>query len=159
MAGIKFACPHCDRVCKVPPELAGKQGRCPGCRKGVEVPHASTVRESERHEPARPSARAPAQPPARVTEASCPACGAAAPLGTQDCPGCGAPLPSPRAPRAVVVALALFLCAPLIGLPCALVGLREARRRGHHLTLARWAVGLNAVNLLLFLIYEGARRL
>ncbi|MGE0713569.1 MAG: hypothetical protein AB7N76_37210 [Planctomycetota bacterium] len=39
MAGaIKFACPHCDRVCKVPAELAGKQGRCPGCRKGLEVP-------------------------------------------------------------------------------------------------------------------------
>jgi hypothetical protein len=37
-AAIKFTCPHCERVCKVPAELGGKQGRCPGCRKGLEVP-------------------------------------------------------------------------------------------------------------------------
>ena len=34
---IKFACPHCDHVCRVPAELAGKQGRCPECLKGLEV--------------------------------------------------------------------------------------------------------------------------
>ena len=37
-AAIKFTCPHCERICKVPAELAGKQGRCPGCKKGLEVP-------------------------------------------------------------------------------------------------------------------------
>lgn len=37
-AAIKFSCPHCERICKVPAELAGKQGRCPGCKKGLEVP-------------------------------------------------------------------------------------------------------------------------
>lgn len=35
---IKFTCPHCERICKVPAELGGKQGRCPGCKKGLEVP-------------------------------------------------------------------------------------------------------------------------
>lgn len=37
-AAIKFTCPHCERICKVPAELGGKQGRCPGCKKGLEVP-------------------------------------------------------------------------------------------------------------------------
>lgn len=37
-AGIEFACPHCQRVTKVPVTLAGKQGRCAGCRKVLEVP-------------------------------------------------------------------------------------------------------------------------
>lgn len=37
-AGIEFACPHCQRVTKVPVTLAGKQGRCAGCRKVIEVP-------------------------------------------------------------------------------------------------------------------------
>ena len=38
---IEFVCPHCLRPCKVPPELAGKQGRCPGCGKYLEVPRVS----------------------------------------------------------------------------------------------------------------------
>ncbi len=57
---IKFACPHCDRVVRVPAELAGKQGRCPGCRKGLEVPSESTLqshrRDVERAESQRRSA-------------------------------------------------------------------------------------------------------
>lgn len=36
--GIQFACPYCGRVTKVPVTLAGKQGRCAGCRKVLEVP-------------------------------------------------------------------------------------------------------------------------
>lgn len=39
-AGIEFECPHCHRVTKVPLSLAGKQGRCAGCRKVLEVPAA-----------------------------------------------------------------------------------------------------------------------
>jgi hypothetical protein len=37
-AGIEFECPHCARVTRVPADLAGKQGRCAGCRKILEVP-------------------------------------------------------------------------------------------------------------------------
>lgn len=45
---IKFLCPHCDRVCRVPAELAGKQGRCPGCQKGLEVPTESTLQSKRK---------------------------------------------------------------------------------------------------------------
>lgn len=45
---IEFACPHCSRVTRVPPNLAGKQGRCSGCRKVIEVPAGLVPRESGR---------------------------------------------------------------------------------------------------------------
>lgn len=35
---IEFACPHCEQVTTVPLELAGKEGRCPGCRAVILVP-------------------------------------------------------------------------------------------------------------------------
>lgn len=53
---IKFACPHCDHVCRVPAELAGKQGRCPECLRGLEVPTESTL-QSHRADAARRSAQ------------------------------------------------------------------------------------------------------
>ncbi|MCO5171835.1 MAG: hypothetical protein M9894_36510 [Planctomycetes bacterium] len=37
-AGIEFECPHCGRLTRVPMTLAGKQGRCSGCRRVIEVP-------------------------------------------------------------------------------------------------------------------------
>jgi hypothetical protein len=35
---IEFACPYCDRQSRVPASFAGKQGKCPGCQKVIEVP-------------------------------------------------------------------------------------------------------------------------
>jgi uncharacterized RDD family membrane protein YckC len=35
---IEFACPYCDRVTRVPAVYGGKQGKCPGCQKVIEVP-------------------------------------------------------------------------------------------------------------------------
>jgi hypothetical protein len=38
MSTIDFACPYCERVSRVPASFAGKQGKCPGCQKVIEVP-------------------------------------------------------------------------------------------------------------------------
>lgn len=40
---IKFECPHCQRKLNVKDELAGKKGKCPGCKKGVTIPVAVTT--------------------------------------------------------------------------------------------------------------------
>lgn len=52
---IEFACPYCDRITRVPAAYGGKQGKCPGCQKVIEVPD--------------PSAEAPA-PEAAAAEAT-----------------------------------------------------------------------------------------
>jgi hypothetical protein len=39
---IKFECPNCQRKLSVKDELAGKKGKCPGCKKGVVIPATST---------------------------------------------------------------------------------------------------------------------
>ncbi len=156
---IKFACPNCQRICKVPAELAGKQGRCPGCRKGLEVPFASTLPPSERH-PAQPTVpEAPKPAPRAPAPRRCAACQAEAPLDATACPGCGQPLPAPRPPATVIAALTLFLCAPIVGIVLALLGLRETRRRGASERLAWLAIALNVVNLLLFLNHQVGRLL
>lgn len=36
---IEFACPYCDRITRVPAAYGGKQGKCPGCQKVIEVPN------------------------------------------------------------------------------------------------------------------------
>lgn len=157
---IKFACPNCQRICKVPAELAGKQGRCPGCRKGLEVPFASTLPPSERHPVQRPSEpEVPRAEPRAPEPRRCPACQAEAPLDATVCPGCGQPLPAPRPPTTVIAALTLFLCAPSLGIVLALLGLREARRRGVFERLAWLAIALNAINLLLFVQHQLGRLL
>jgi len=43
---------------KVPAALAGKQGRCPGCRRGLEVPLADAARSASARRPRGESARA-----------------------------------------------------------------------------------------------------
>lgn len=40
---VKFACPRCDKVSKVPAQLAGRKGRCPGCHTALRVPHIPTL--------------------------------------------------------------------------------------------------------------------
>ncbi len=38
MSDIKFDCPHCTQRVGAPPELAGRTGNCPNCKKPVEIP-------------------------------------------------------------------------------------------------------------------------
>lgn len=37
---IKFSCPHCNRVINVKDEMAGKRGKCTGCKHAITVPSA-----------------------------------------------------------------------------------------------------------------------
>jgi len=163
---IKFSCPYCRRVCKVPAELAGKQGRCPGCRKGLEVPLATTLsaegqvtgrlpRASERGSrvagllsgalASEPAGDGQAHASARVPAAGppCPHCQAplAADEDPTECAVCGEDLPTPR----LVIAAFALAWFPNFGLVLAFFGLRHARARGHHVGLARAAVAVNAV--------------
>ncbi len=39
---IAFVCPHCQQQNTVGDEWAGRQGECPACRQGVEIPAAAT---------------------------------------------------------------------------------------------------------------------
>ena len=40
---IKFNCPHCGARLRVPDELAGKQGRCAGCQRAIDVPRPPEI--------------------------------------------------------------------------------------------------------------------
>jgi len=42
-ANIEFTCPHCQRLVRTPPGMAGKKGKCPGCGRIVNVPMAKSV--------------------------------------------------------------------------------------------------------------------
>ena len=43
MEQIEFECPYCERVSKVPFSFAGRQGKCPGCQKVIQVPDPGDV--------------------------------------------------------------------------------------------------------------------
>ncbi|RMG08682.1 MAG: hypothetical protein D6731_21325 [Planctomycetota bacterium] len=149
---IKFLCPHCERVCRVPAALAGKQGRCPGCRKGLEVPVASTLASERRPETA-PSAQSAAPPAADALPS------ALDPAEEATDPEEAAPARS-GLPWQLYLAFAFCLLLPLPGLLFAGWGLSVARRRERHERAAWAAVVLNAANLvfnILFLLSRGLR--
>lgn len=59
-ATIEFACPYCERITRVPATFAGKQGKCPGCQKVIEVPDPGQA-QTQAFPP--PSGQAAAPPP------------------------------------------------------------------------------------------------
>lgn len=176
---IKFLCPHCNHVCRVPYELAGRQGRCPSCNKGVEVPTESTLqsqRESEqgRVDSGRRSARhghpsdvaktgdeTPVAEGSPATDAKpketptrrCPHCAKDITYTVAECEHCGGNVALQGVPWQVIAALILWLCAPLPGLVFAQFGLRAARLRQQHVNLAWLAVGLNLSWLVINVLY------
>ena len=52
---IKFRCPHCEGVVKVPGSFAGKRGKCPKCKGMLEVPDPGAP--AARDEPAKTAPR------------------------------------------------------------------------------------------------------
>jgi uncharacterized RDD family membrane protein YckC len=58
-ATIEFACPYCERVTRVPSTFAGKQGKCPGCQKVIEVPDPAQAQTQPLPPPSGPVAVAP----------------------------------------------------------------------------------------------------
>lgn len=177
-AGIEFACPHCLRVTRVPVTLAGKQGRCSGCRKVIQVPSGVPAsgrtpdpeegllevldarraservpqgRASERHEKRRPSEKVPqVEPPAEEDE------GSTARIDLRVSP----PGPEPfriwsrRVPPRVWVGLVAAVIVPALGIILCVLGLRQARQRGAGVRLAWTGIGIGgaimAYNLALF---------
>lgn len=59
---VEFACPHCQRVSRVSAQLAGKQARCPGCRKVFEIPKPTSAKpgKGEKKPEAQPREKKPA---------------------------------------------------------------------------------------------------
>lgn len=51
MAAIEIDCPECGAYIKAPARLAGKTGRCPGCRASVQIPVDPGDLEEEELEP------------------------------------------------------------------------------------------------------------
>ena len=125
---IKFKCPHCDRLCRVPADLAGRQGRCPGCQGVLEVPSPAPAAPESAEDPGAPG---PKDETGAEVEVALPA----------------------GVPKTVVAGLVLFLPAPLPGLACALYGLQKAKLLKRHLALAWTGVALNSLNLTLGVIY------
>jgi Cdc6-like AAA superfamily ATPase len=69
---IRFPCPHCKQIIRAAVRLRGKPGKCPGCKREIVVPTASTTADSKlsaKPEPnstqttSKPAADAPASPP------------------------------------------------------------------------------------------------
>src|SRR5262245_56036972 len=81
---IRFLCPSCRRLLRVPARFAGRSSQCPGCSSPVVVPAASTA-----------EAPAPAPPPGDLW-----APGAAPPAGVDPASG-AAPLPLAAPPDGV----------------------------------------------------------
>lgn len=50
---LTFNCPHCGKELKARPELAGKQGRCPGCAKPFTAPGGVSTSTPPSNDPAR----------------------------------------------------------------------------------------------------------
>lgn len=114
MSTIDFACPYCERQSSVPASFAGKQGKCPGCQRIIQVPDpaedaaggAPTLIEPAPLaptvvEPAPLVGKAPAEPPAgdlvfdvsprprAAGQRPCPACGERLEVGATRCRHCG----------------------------------------------------------------------
>lgn len=123
-AGIEFECPHCDRVTKVPVDLAGKQGRCPGCRKVFEVPAADPAVLRRSAEERQSAAERPA--PAASAGSRRPPASASRPPASAGGDGDG----EQRVPVTIVVGLCLVLAIPLAALILSVIGLRQAQQRG-----------------------------
>ena len=92
---IKFACPYCDAIARVPAKLAGKQGMCPTCEKVIEVPRPEGEEETRELSPAaagnlpkkaKPAAPTPLQ--AKATQV-CAFCAEAFPADADKCKFCG----------------------------------------------------------------------
>lgn len=115
-AAIEFACPHCQRKSRVAAQLAGKQARCPGCRKVFEIPRPAADDKS-----APPKPRKSPQPvQGEEQTALAPAPTAAKPVG----PGLGATLRS--IPPPLLLALLVAVLVPGLGaIPCAAYALRS----------------------------------
>lgn len=64
---IEFDCPHCGCHLSLWDELAGKQGKCPKCNKGIIVPRGAST----------------------DIMMACPQCGADIPAGSKLCTQCG----------------------------------------------------------------------
>jgi uncharacterized paraquat-inducible protein A len=178
-AAIKFACPHCDRVCKVPAELAGKQGRCPGCRKGLEVPLETPDHLLSGRQDAAKSASDEARISKRVgKEASdaaaiptderedwdetetqalcCPACKLDVEAGAYECPYCHYQLRKEVRGGlhwATPISLLLVVPLPLLGMVFARIALVKARERQSFETAAWVSVFANGINLLIGLTW------
>lgn len=196
-AGIEFACPHCQRVTKVPVTLAGKQGRCAGCRKVIEVPSGVPAsgrtpdpedglldvldarRASERVrrpsdrvaglEPARPSDRVPSAPRrsgqgavprrsdlARVEDEAVGDEGSTTSVPAPVPPAPGAEpfrVWAARIPLKIWIGLPTAVVLPALGVGLCVLGLRQAKERGHGVRMAWWGIGIGstimALNLLL----------
>ncbi|MCI0378017.1 MAG: protein kinase [Gemmataceae bacterium] len=92
-------CPHCQKSMQVPDNASGKTVRCPSCQKPFQVPGgvappvaAPPVARPPAPSPTGNGARVqlvPATPPAPVTPANCPACGATLLEGAVSCMDCG----------------------------------------------------------------------
>ncbi len=114
-ATIEFACPYCERITRVPSTFAGKQGKCPGCQKVIEVPDPA---QAQTQAFAPPSGQVASPPPLPVLEPHAPP-----PL-----PGAGAgalpPIDVPAVQRVDASAAAAAIAAQLgaIGSPVASAG-------------------------------------
>lgn len=116
MPAIVVPCPHCKREISIPPELVGKECRCPLCMNSLIVPGESTPPAATAGlktapsaptppVPAPPAPSQPSQPAAppddlpefmkanrRVAERTCPACSVQIDIGDDvfNCRACGA---------------------------------------------------------------------
>lgn len=115
-AAIEFACPHCQRKSRVAAQLAGKQARCPGCRKVFEIPRPK-VDDARAVPTGTRKAPQPVQGEEQTALAPAPA---AKPAG----PGLAATLRS--IPLPLLLALIVAVLVPGLGaIPCAAYALRS----------------------------------
>lgn len=91
---IQFVCPRCSRLTRVPAAMAGKLGRCVGCKQALEVPGSDAARAGA------PERTAP--PESRVVESRtlpCPACAETVYRSARVCRHCGERLDRPAVPE------------------------------------------------------------
>jgi hypothetical protein len=158
--GIEFACPHCLRVSKVPASFAGKQGRCAGCKKVIEVPATGPVtggrtpdpeegllevldakRASERTKRAStrsPFADVPDDVPAPPPEESTAKIAPPPPPKEATEKGTTYVLWAAQVPPLVWIGFALSFPFPALGIALSVLSLKRARIAGAGLRLA-WA--------------------
>lgn len=102
MGMIQFKCQRCGSSIKVADNLAGKKGKCPGCKETIEVPRPSSSPADELDlvpvDEGGP-ARTPAKPPAPAAKPPTPASKPAASAAVQKQPAAVKPSAPPTKPK------------------------------------------------------------